>query len=301
MKITLTVSFVLLLIVEVFSQRTNDTTFHFGIEKPSYLSGAGPVILIDEAHNNRHTKSGGLFALARILEDDGFVVAENKSSFTKEALGKASILVIVNALHDSNNQSWTLPCPSAFTKKEINNLKSWLAEGGKLFLSADHMPYGGAVQELAKSLNIEWNNGFAMNAKKKNDWPPSSFSRGKNTLLSSPVTDPSQNIRKIEEIATFTGSAFKSEEAVPFLIFDDSHELLEPKTAWKFSKDTKVKSAEGWYHGACLVYGKGKLVLMGESAMFTSSVRGRTKVGMNSQDAPENAQLALNIFRYLAE
>lgn len=299
MKKVLVIPFMFLL-APAFAQSTLDTSFRFEIENPSYSFGSGPLIMIDEAHNNRHTKSGGLFALAKILEDDGFVVTENRSSFNKASLEKVKILVIVNALHDSNMQNWNLPCPSAFTKKEIENLKSWVAEGGRLFLSADHMPYGGAVQELANSFDVEWNNGFAMNAKKKNDWPPSQFSRVKQTLLSSPVTDASQNMKKIETVATFTGSAFKSEEASPFLVFDDSHELLEPITAWKFSKDTKVISAEDWYHGACLAYGKEKLVLMGESAMFTSSVRGKTKIGMNSQDAPENAQLALNIFRYLA-
>lgn len=300
MKNVLVVSFMFLLGAKISAQPTPDTTFRFEIEKPSYPFGDGPLILIDEAHNNLHTKSGGLFALAKILEDDGFVVGENKSSFTKASLGKASILIIVNALHDSNTRNWTLPCPSAFTKKEIDNLEQWVNNGGRLFLTADHMPYGGAVQELAKAFNVEWSNGFAI-SKRKNSWPPSQFSRADETLLGSPVTDASSGKKKIALITTYTGSVFRSEEVTPFLVFDSSHELLEPKTAWEFSKETKKMSAKGWYHGACLNYGKGKIVFMGEAAMFTSRVQGKTKIGMNSQDAPENAQLALNIFRYLAE
>ena len=84
------------------------------------------------------------------------------------------------------------------------------------------------------------------------------------------------------------------------MCFDDRYELLFPKEAWKFSKKTKRKRAEGWYQGAYGHFGKGKVVFMGESAMFTAQLRGKTAIGMNSGDVPQNKLLALNIFRFLA-
>lgn len=283
-----------------FAQAVQDTAFKIAAPEPMFEKGMGSTVSIDQAHNNRHTKSTGLFAISEMLESDGFLVVENTKNFSEESLTKVDILVIVNALHDSNQRNWALPCPSAFTGEEIEVLQKWVTAGGRLLLSADHMPYGGAVKDLASTFGVMWSNSFAMGLK-RNQWPPSEFVRANGTLLNSPVTDGSEKVKRVDFIASFTGSAFKAPAAVPFLTFDSTHEILWPKVAWKFSKKTTTESAAGWLQGACLAYGKGKMVLLGESAMITAQLRGKTKIGMNSPDAPQNAQLAINIFRYLAE
>ena len=58
---------------------------------------------------------------------------------------------------------------------------------------------------------------------------------------------------------------------------------------------------EGWSQGACKKYGKGKIVVFGEAAMFTAQLAGPNKrpIGMNSPDAQENHQLLLNIIHWL--
>ncbi|MEO1254221.1 MAG: hypothetical protein AAFY41_04930 [Bacteroidota bacterium] len=279
-----------------FSQPNTDSSFHFRFKSPYFQKPK--VIAIDAIHNNRHTKDTGLSHLTKILEQDGFLVKENKELFSQESLKEIDILIIVNALHDSNAKRWELPCLSAFTNQEIDVLKDWVEDGGRLFLSADHMPYSGAVQKLARAFQVEWGNNFDQSKKKR--WPPASFDRSKGTLLSSAVTDSSHFAAEVSQIGTFTGSGFRSSSLTPFLIFDSTYELLYPKIAWKFSKKTKRINAKGWCQGAYGEFGKGKVVFMGESAMFTAQSRGRTKIGMNSPDAPENAQLAVNIFRYLA-
>ena len=284
--------------LSAFAQSRPDPSFYFKIATPMFDSAEGPVVSMDEAHNNYHTKSTGLAPLANLLAQDGFLVKSNTQAFTKNSLDSVDILVIVNPIHETNLQSWQLPCPSAFTAEEIDVLVEWIHNGGRLFLSADHMPIGGAVQELMAEFDVKWANCFDQSKRKR--WPPAGFSRASQTLLSGPVTDSSSFAHQIDNIGTFTGSAFKSKKLKPFLVFDDSYVLLYPEIAWKFSKKTKRENAKGWFQGAYGQFGKGKIVLMGESAMFTAQLNGKTEIGMNSRDVPQNKLLAINIFRFLA-
>lgn len=285
--------------ISAFTQPVPDKNYRVTIDKPLFESGKGPRVLIDEAHNNLHRKEGGLYAFTRMMEADGAQVFSNQDMFTASLLEGYDVLIIANALHDSNVGNWRNPCPSAFTTQEIEVVVNWVQKGGCLFFVADHMPYGGAAQDLAKRFSVEWSNSFAI--QNGTHWPPSIFYRNHDTLFDSPVTIDSENTAKISRIGSFTGSVFKApKEATPFLVYDNSHAILLPEVAWQFSKETKSENSEGWQQGACMVFGQGKMVLLGEAAMITAQLSGKTKIGMNSPDAPENGQLALNIFRYLA-
>ncbi len=51
----------------------------------------------------------------------------------------------------------------------------------------------------------------------------------------------------------------------------------------------------GFHHGAILKFGKGKVAVFGEAAMFTAQiVNSNVKVGFNSEYAPHNVQFTLN-------
>ena len=282
----------------VFAQSVIDSSFHFRIAQPIFSKEKGPLVSIDEAHNNVHTARTGWSTMANLLTEDGFRVQRNAVSFTKESLAPVDILVIVNPLHESNIRKWKLPCPSAFSEEEIKVVKDWVLQGGRLFIAADHMPIGGAVQELASAFGVEWGNCFDFH--KKNRWPPATFDRVSGMLVKSVLTDSSTNTFQIDKIGTFTGSAFRGDSLQPILQFDDSYVLKYPQVAWQFNKKTKEETAEGWYQGAYGRFGKGKVVFMGEAAMFTAQIRKRTKIGMNSELVPDNKLLALNIFRFLS-
>ncbi len=288
----------LLMSAMIHGQNLPDTSFHFTIQDPLFEKGKGPVVGIDEAHNNRHSMTTGLAPITELLQQDGFVVKRSTTSFTSAALSEFDVLIIVNPLHSSNLKNWTLPCPSAFSESEIEVLKEWVLDGGSLFLSADHMPYGGAVQVLATEFNVEWANCFDQTKKKR--WPPAIFSRKDQMLVPGSLTDSSEFTFQIDRIGTFTGSAFKADSLNPFLKFDASYELLFPEVAWQFSKKTRKENAAEWLQGAYGKFGDGKVVFMGESAMFTAQLRKKTEIGMNSRDIPQNKLLAINIFRFLA-
>ena len=42
----------------LLSQQVADTAYHPSIPDPAYGKGKGPVLFIDEGHNNFHTKNG---------------------------------------------------------------------------------------------------------------------------------------------------------------------------------------------------------------------------------------------------
>jgi hypothetical protein len=76
---------------------------------------------------------------------------------------------------------------------------------------------------------------------------------------------------------------------------------LMPDTAWAFKPETPKIHVEGWSQGAFRKFGTGKVVVFGEAAMFTAQLAGpaRSRVGMNSELAPRNFQLLLNIIHWL--
>ncbi len=293
--------FVLLISLDqIFAQQKPDTSYYYQINQCAYFSGKGPLILIDEAHSNFHTKDGGFFAFSKLLEQDGYQVKGLKEPLSEaDLLRDCKLLVIANPLHTSNRDNWILPNPSAFTTKEIGVIEQWVKNGGRLLLIADHMPFAGAAGDLGKAFGFTFVNGFAFTG--ENSWPPSVFSTENGTLKKTPVTNGLNAREEISSVSTFTGSAFKSPEgSINILCFSPEHYALIPDTAWVFSNKTQRLKLDGFCQGAVLNHGKGKVAVFGEAAMFTAQiVNGNMKVGFNSEDAQQNAQFILNLIHWL--
>ncbi len=288
----------------LFSQQVADTEYNPAIHDPAYSPGKGPVIFIDEGHFNFHTKNGRYKAFSNLLERDGYNVVAYKDLFKRTELNKGSILVISNALNKINVDDWFLPTPSAFTKSEIDVVKNWVNDGGNLFLIADHMPLAGAAIDLAAAFGFEFYNGFVFelgeDGQRSN--APIIFDLQDKTLNESLITKGRNENETVDQVASFTGQGFKiPNDATPILIFNKNCEIMLPDTAWRFNKKTPVLNVEGWSQGAYRKFGKGKIVVFGEAAMFTAQLAGpqKIKMGMNNEIAPENYQLLLNIIHWL--
>lgn len=289
-------SFIFLLIMplSVLAQQVADTTFSFPIRNPAYQSGSGSLILIDEAHNNFHTRNGRYLPFTRVLEKDGYVVKSSNTPFAAAELSGTRILVIANALHASNVESWTVPTPSAFTDEEIKTLYTWVNEGGSLFLIADHMPFPGATEKLAAAFGVEFINGFAMSKKGEDIFKLNSG------LIASRITAGRNNSETITSVQSFTGQAFRiPPTAQPILVLNDNFEVKIPETAWEFDKNTTVISGKDLVQGAYMTVGKGRVVIFGEAAMFTAQLQGKKKMGMNKESADQNVQFLLNVIHWL--
>ncbi|MEP6794934.1 MAG: DUF4350 domain-containing protein [Saprospiraceae bacterium] len=281
------------------AQQIADTSYHPMIKHPAYSKGKGPVIFIDEGHHNFHTKTGRYLPFANLLERDGYRVNAFADEFTAKNLSKGKILVISNALNEINEENWYLPTPSAFTNAEISSVKDWVNEGVSLFLIADHMPMAGAAQDLAAVFGFEIANGFVLHTVTNGT---GYFNLTDGSLKESAITKGRDSSERVKQIVSFTGQGFKiPADATSILTFDENYNCLMPDTAWVFTDSTPRINMKGWSQGAYLKYGKGRVVVFGEAAMFTAQLSGaqHSKVGMNSEKAPENFQLLLNIVHWL--
>jgi len=283
----------------MYAQQVADTAYKPVIHDPAYKSGEGPVVYIDEGHFNFHTKEGRYKAFSNLLERDGYLVKGYKGEFVKTKLSEGKVLVISNALNEKNVRDWTLPNPSAFTDAEIEHVRQWVFDGGSLFLIADHMPMAGAAHDLAAAFEFEFSNGFVFDTTSRG---PASFKTADGTLNESRITMGRNDLERVKQIVTFTGQAFKiPDDATPVLVFNDSYINYLPDTAWVFNEKTEKFNAGGWSQGAYKQYGKGRIVVFGEAAMFSAQLAGpkKIKAGMNHEIAKENYQLLLNIMHWL--
>ena len=283
----------------LMSQQIADTTYQPKIYDPAYERGTGPVIFIDEGHHNFHTKEGRYKAFAMLLERDGYTVTAYKGEFEEEELKKGKLLVISNALNELNTKKWHKPILSAFTPQEIEKVKKWVYEGGALFLIADHMPMAGAAKELAAAFEFEFTDGFVVKDKNKS---PDYFRLTDGTLKNNSITNGRNSSERVKQVVSFTGQAFRApEDANSILTFSNEYFNLLPDTAWVFNAETIRFNAEGWSQGAYKKYGKGRIVVFGEAAMFTAQLSGpnKRKMGMSKKIAKENYQLLLNIIHWL--
>lgn len=278
----------------VFAQQIPDSSFTYPIAKARYNTGTGPIVAVDAAHHNFHTPDNRFYAFAKLLRADGYQVKAFAEPFTAQSLAQCQILVISNPLHSSNAEGkWELPTPSAFTPAEIQAVKTWVANGGKLFLIADHMPFAGAAADLGKAFGFEFFNSFAMDNRQRS---VERFYKSNKTLQEHPVTIG------VDTIVTFTGSAFKiPATAKPVLRLNQTYTVLMPKIAWQFEEDTPFISALGLCQLATLEHGKGRVFVSGEAAMFSAQLGGanRNPMGMNAANAKENPELLLNVIHWL--
>ena len=283
------------------AQQVSDTSFTPVISAPAYREGTGPLVLIDEGHHNFHTMSGRFRPFARLLERDGYVVKPHPGRFDRTGLAQARILVISNALAEENVRNWTLPTWSAFDSAEIVAIRNWVDSGGSLWLIADHMPFAGSASRLAASMGILMGDGFAIDSVTHNG--RIHFSRSTGTLAANEITRGRNASERVDSVISFAGQAFRLEgEGKPLMTFGQNVMLLLPEVAWQFSPKTPFVSASKMFQGAALRFGKGKIAVFGEAAMFSAQLAGpnRFPVGMNDPSAPQNAQFVLNVAHWLS-
>jgi uncharacterized protein (DUF2249 family) len=204
------------------------------------------------------------------------------------------ILVISNALNERNTEDWSLPNPSAFTDAEIQAVEAWVKGGGSLFLIADHMPFPGCNEKLAAAFGFKFYNGFAFDTTKQGG--PDLFSVTNKRLSATPVT------AGLDSIYSFTGQAFDiPASASALLTLDQNFKIWSPRVAWKFDKETSKMEGKGKAQIASLEYGKGRVVISGEAAMFTAQLAGpnANKMGFNHPMAKSNPELLLRLIHWL--
>ena len=280
------------------AQQVADTLWQPKVAHPAFALGKGPVVYIDEGHNNFHTMTGGFAPFARLLLADGFRVRRFQAHFDKASLDSVSILVISNALAKENVGHWARPIRSAFTETEIEAIQAWVAAGGALLLIADHMPLAGASLELGARLGVPYADGFAL-------IPDADevivFRRSDGSLAGSAITNGRSPEERVDSVATFMGSALLPNLPVDsLLILPEKARVLLPQVSWQLSDSTPYLVGTHLLQGAVRRVERGRAAFFGEAGMFTAQRQNGNTMGLNDPRAGGNPQFILNLLHWLA-
>jgi hypothetical protein len=261
--------------------------------KNSFSGLTSPIVFIDEAHHNFHTIEGRYKPFAQVLRSDGYTVKPGKKKFTLEYLKQADILVIVNAL-DTNRRDYNPPYGDAFEAEEVEALKEWVSQGGSLFFIADHAPFPKVSDNLSVAFGFEFNNGSVNDA---------TFHIDNNSLSQHIITKGNPNLERIVKVKSLGGSAFKiPHNAKPLLTLGKGATSLISDIPLQVTAGAHRISMDGWYQGAVLEVGKGRIAVFSEAMMFTSQVYipSGKKMGLVSYGAEQNEQFLLNVMHWLS-
>ena len=278
-----------------------DSDFEVDIGIPTYAGEDKPIVYIDEGHHNAHTANGRYRTFADILRQDGFHVVQFGSAFTAPALDGADVLVVATPI--DGMEAGTLTTNSPYKPEEVANLHDWVESGGSLLVISDHLPIPGALAPLLEAFEVLGDNGYAMEFIDDEAVPsPIVFRSQDGSLAPHPIKQGRDDTERIDSVATFTGFAFQASEAFrPLLIFGENAWSLQPSGWFDVSRDDPRIPVEGWYHAAAAEIGQGRIVVIGEAAMFTAQVRGpnRFRNGLSSPEAGQNARFLLNVMHWL--
>jgi hypothetical protein len=282
------------------AQQIPDTDFKPLVKQPTFASGAGPAVLIDEAHANFHTASERYQPFADLLRWDGYVVTGSTLPFDTAALARGAVLVIANATGARNRPPFAAPVEPAFSDGEVAAVRGWVERGGALLLIVDHFPWPDAARPLAEAFGLHFHRGIA-----NEPGPPGPlvFRRSDHSLAEHAITRGRNAGEGVDSIATFTGSAFQVDRGEPLLTFVNPQAFaVTPTVLGRPSKDDPRTPIQGWLQAAALRVGTGRVVVFGEAALFSAQLAGpaRAPMGMNHPLARQNPQLVLNVMHWLA-
>jgi hypothetical protein len=254
-------------------------------------------VLFDEAHNNFHTTTGRYKPFADLIISDGYRVVVNRNTFSEKSLETFKILVIANATGAEEMDDEGADRP-AFTEEECEAVRKWVRSGGNLLLIADHAPFGGAAENLARQFGVEMSKGYTLDPEHSEQDAPSLlvFSRENKLLIDHPITQGRDQRERINRILTFTGQSLKGPEgSAAFLQLAQTAKDTPDRTF------TNQVSAAGRAQGIAFKAGKGRAVVLGEAAMLSAQIAGASKrrMGMNVPGT-DNRQLVLNIMHWLS-
>ena len=287
------------------AQQVSDSTFDTRVARPAFAKD-GPRLLFDEAHFNFHTSGGRYKVFADLATHDGFRLTPNREPFTPARLAGFDLLVIANALghEDMSNPDAEKP---GFTPEECDAVRDWVRGGGALLLIADHAPMGAAARPLGERFGIDMRNAYAVDPGRavSGNNGLALFTAGGGLDTTHPIVRGRDASERVRRVMSFTGQSLAGpDSARSILTFSPRAEDLMVgfgQAGGDVPKD-KRKPAAGRSQMLAFDFGRGRVVVLGEAAMFSAQLAGpggRMKMGMNYPGI-DNRQLVLNTLRWLA-
>ncbi len=286
------------------AQQEPDTTFDTRVARPA-LAERAPRMLFDEAHHEFHRTSGRYRPFAALARHDGWRVTPNAAPLDSAVLSRADLLVIANALgHEDMDRPEA--SHAAFTPAEVRAIEVWVQRGGALLLIADHAPMGDAARSLGESFGVGMHAAYTADPGRSEDARKTilHFRPGKGLHESHPIVVGRDSTERVRHVVAFTGQSLAGPPgAASVLALSASAEDLLVRLGESIDRvpPEKRRSAAGRAQGLAFEHGRGRVVVMGEAAMFTAQVAGskRSPMGMNVP-GNDDRQFALNVLRWLA-
>jgi hypothetical protein len=283
------------------AQQVNDPDFVTHVEHPAFTN-KHPRIGIDGAHRNFHTLDGRYKPFADLMSADGYAVSA-APAFEIGSLKSIDILVIANAMGETRDGI----IDSAFTPAECDAVRDWVRGGGSLMLIADHAPWGDASVDLARRFDVEMGRGFVMDLKHADGNPTKLVFSVENQLLGEHAIVHGRNdAERVRRVIAFTGQSLSVPAIATVLlrISNDATESFDPQDQIKIEAGLPAGTRlEGRAQGIAMPFGRGRVAVFGEAAMFSAQVatmNGQSfKAGMNVPGT-DDRQFALNVMHWLA-
>jgi hypothetical protein len=291
------------------SQQSADSTFNTNVARPMFTTWH-PKLLVDLGHHNTHTTRQRYDALAKMAKNDGFEVIQDLGVFTPEDMSDINVLLIANPLGTDDMKSKDV-VNSAFTPEECNNVYNFVAAGGSLLFICEHTPMSMAGRFMAERFGVKFGNGFLIDPVLADTTYGAStlvFSRATGTLGNHITLRGRGPAEEIKRIRTYTGQSIVGPAgSVPLLKVTDKAQDLEigPQGMTGTVPEQLKRSAAGRTQGVAFTVGKGRVVVLGETSMFSTQLLkvpggAPRKVGMNAPGC-QNRQFALNVLHWLAK
>jgi hypothetical protein len=291
-----------------------DASFRPGVAERTFGAGRRPRVVIDQGHSNIHTADGRYAPFARLMERDGFRVLPGEGRITTETLRNTDVFVTANALGYKGLAQQLLNTlglermvhfdVDAFGDDEIATLASWVSEGGRALIVADHRPAADGSRRLAAAFGVAMTAWWVEdeNNKDPDTGNPATlvFSRESGLLADHPILAGRNENERITRVMTFTGQALKpGPGAIALLPFADTAR----EYPFRFSRETQGRSAAGLAQAVAIEFGKGRVVVIGEAAALTAQKIDRPGappylMGMN-RPGTDNQQFVLNVMHWL--
>lgn len=252
------------------------------------VEGERPTITIDHAHANFHRIDARYAPFAQLARHGGYRVEASEAGFSAGSLAKTDILIIANAAEP--------PTPI-----EIEALLGWVAAGGSLLLIADHAPFGGPAKPIAERFGIAMGDGYVVAGRRDE---ASGIIDFRGPLLGEHPILPRDGGRGVSQVRSFLGQSLTVPQGASVLLqLPESVTELPDRAGIAAYRQGRARGrdAGGQAQALALEHGRGRVVVSGEAAMFTSQVarQGDTafRLGVGQVD---NEAYALNVLDWLA-
>lgn len=267
-----------------------DPDFQPRIADPAYAPGKGPAVAIDQGHANFHTVDGRYAPFAALLRADGYRVT-GVSSWAPPALAQTDVLVIANL-------------SAAPSDAEADALRDWVKGGGSLLLIADHAPYGSAAAGLGARFGVDMGQGYVVTAVRSGRGVTSTIDYEGTRLGRHPILAGRNGKERVQQVTAFTGQSLGAPAGAVVLLQlpADAFEVRDVPEIQALQRGERVtgRRVGTRAQGLALRFGKGRVVVLGEAAMFSAQISaGGQPMGMNAP-GNDDRQFALNTLHWLS-